>query len=192
MRIMTFIIYFCFLWSSCLFAFDKMPPVAKRMVVEEISQFYVVDYLPPFKIDLTSDQAALSMVKEPERSAISYICSQAQGNIDWYLSCMNYDFRASFLESMNAEGITIDNVSRLVKSTFENTDVILKTLIIRDDYYIIQYTKLKNPGGELAGTGYVAVRFQANSLEGWKVEDISNDLVYKNWQFAGTSLTISK
>lgn len=178
--------------TQVLAVFEKNPPVLKKIISEEVSQFYVTDYVPYVKVELNSAQDKLQYIKQPEQTVIMYVCSQAQGNVDWFLTTLSRDYSASFLANMADQGKTKDMVSKEMKTSFADVDVWLQSIIAYGDYNIIHYVKKKVTDGSVVGIGDVAVRFQVDMGGGWKVENISDDVVFKNWNFVGDSMVITK
>lgn len=194
-------ISFLFLFTiDCIFCFkanaesrfSMAETVKKRIVIEHVYLFYVMQYDPPVPADaktMKSIPETFKYIFGPEKTAIAYLTAQVQGDYEWYYSLLSKPLQQKIDDELAMTGKTPAELAKGWQKKFQNKKVELTHRIERGSYSIIRYHIVSPSDGAVIEKNHIAFR---QSEGDWGIVDLTGDPVFESWDFVGTEKRIQK
>ncbi len=171
--------------------FPMTAPKEKKLMVEQVYQFYVMRYDPPVEVNVlvnlpTGKAHNASMI------AIAFLSAQARGNYEWYVNLLSNSYKNKIEKELARTGKTPEDLVREWQKRFANRRIELTHYVKRGrcpsctgssrfQHSIIRYQVIDPEQKKIVEKGDLAFMFEAG--KGWVAVDLSGAPVYENWDF---------
>ncbi len=163
-------------------------PVEKKLIYHNVHQYYIMQYSPPIEVKVGEYTVEkIKSVPEPdERTAMAFLSSKAQGNVEWYYSLLDDALKQQFDAALKSSKKTRDDIGQDWKKKYLNLRFELTTRVEREFCVIIRYRAISIPDNVVKEENDVAIC----KNRGWVISDLKGDIIYENWDIKGTEKII--
>ncbi len=184
-----------FLVSAPELASTKDPsldePKTKYFVSEKRYQFYVRGYKQRIVFDPNSYQAksgGLLTLVSADLMAIHVLATKAQGQAQKYLDYMHAGYRRALVEELKSTNNSVEALSTSWRERYKGMRIELLRHISTELDAIIWYRVFDPITGKDIEVAGLAFRLGDNA--NWELVDLSQNVVYRNWDFEGETKII--
>ncbi|MCH8055221.1 MAG: hypothetical protein IH857_03585 [Deltaproteobacteria bacterium] len=171
--------------------FPMTAPQEKKLIVEQVYQFYVMRYDPPVEMNVLENLPS-EKADNASMIAIAFLSAQARGNYKWYVNLLSNSYKSKIEKELARTGKTPEDLVREWQKRFANRRVELTHYVKRGrcpscagssrfQHSIIRYQVIDPEQKKIVEKGDLAFMFDLG--RGWVAMDLSGDLVYENWDF---------